>query len=112
MRPDSRRSDKRGIQTSFEITPIDELPEKERHALKRKRQERRADRKDRPLRFEGIWQTGWMLFKTGSIFSFKMIGATKMVQPVAQDNGNWGSKRRPTIRGCSYEPNKRVRTWK
>ena len=94
---------------SFEIIPVDEIPEKERHRQEKRRTEQKADGKDRPLKFEELWQTGWMFFKTGRIFSFKMRGATRMTQPVTTNNGNWGSKKRPVIKGCNWAPHKRVR---
>ena len=94
---------------SFEIIPVDEIPEKERHTYRKSLQERINDRKDKPLKFEEVWQTGWMLFKQGTIFRFKQIGATEMVQPVTTNNGNWGSKKRPVIKGCNWAPHKIVR---
>lgn len=60
---------------SFKIIPVDELPEKPRKAPRDLRLEKTAGKE---LNNDELWEIGWMMWKMGSLYRFKIKGVCDM----------------------------------
>jgi hypothetical protein len=69
--------------SNFKIIPVDEVEQK---TTKERRAGQRATKKGgKVLNDSEVWEYGWLMWKMGSLFRFRIRGATDMNTPITPE---------------------------
>lgn len=74
---------------SFEIIPVEGVPED-----KPKRKPVRKHRGGKELNNSKLWEYGWLMWKMGTLFRFRIVGTTDMKTPILPPHKYTKIKRR------------------